>query len=92
VLDHFPGFDEGVSGKEFAERLTRQARRFGVEILQAVEVTGVRANGRYREVETSDGHCDCASAVLLAAGARYRRLGVPGEEALIGVNLHSCAT
>ena len=34
VLDNFPGFDEGVSGADFAARLTRQAQRFGAEILQ----------------------------------------------------------
>src|SRR5689334_9423374 len=37
-LDNFPGFPEGIGGQEFAERVTRQARRFGVEILQAVDV------------------------------------------------------
>ena len=34
-LDNFPGFPEGISGQEFAERVTQQAKRFGVEILQA---------------------------------------------------------
>src|SRR4030095_8131389 len=36
-LDNFPGFPEGIGGQEFAERVTQQARRFGVEILQAGE-------------------------------------------------------
>src|SRR3954453_12281140 len=42
-LDNFPGFPEGVSGEEFADRLRAQAERFGVEILQAQEVTGIRS-------------------------------------------------
>ncbi len=91
-LDNFPGFDEGISGEEFARRLTRQALRFGVELLQAQTVTQVRLNGAYREVQTEDGTVYGAHAVLVATGARYRRLGVPGEEELIGVNLHFCAT
>src|SRR5262245_33090295 len=37
-LDNFPGFPEGIGGQEFAERVTQQARRFGVEMLQAVDV------------------------------------------------------
>ena len=37
-LDNFPGFPEGISGQEFSERFTQQARRFNVEILQAVDV------------------------------------------------------
>jgi thioredoxin reductase (NADPH) len=92
VIDNFPGFDEGISGEEFARRLTNQARRFGVEILQAKEVTGLRLNGRYREVLTVDGSCYGARAVLLATGARYRRLNTPGEADLIGINIHFCAT
>jgi len=92
ILENFPGFDEGISGAEFAQRLTRQAKRFGVEILQAQEVNGIRTNGQYREVQTADGSCYAARAVLVATGARYRRLNVPGEDELIGANIHFCAT
>jgi thioredoxin reductase (NADPH) len=72
--------------------LAQQARRFGGEILLTQAVSGLRVNGRYREVLTTDGHCYAARAVLIATGARYRRLEVPGEEELIGVNVHFCAT
>ncbi|MCI0551578.1 MAG: FAD-dependent oxidoreductase [Anaerolineae bacterium] len=92
TLDNFPGFHEGVSGSEFADRLVFQARRFGVEIMQAQEVSSLQQNGDYWEVNTSDGQCYCTKAVLLAAGARYRRLGIPGEDELIGINVHFCAT
>ena len=40
-LDNFPGFPEGVSGAEFADRLRAQAERFGVEVLSAQEVSAV---------------------------------------------------
>jgi len=92
VIDNYPGFDEGISGDEFARRLVRQAERFGAEVLQAQEVTTLRLNGRYREVLTADGSCYAGRAVLIATGAHYRRLGVPGEAELIGVNVHFCAT
>ncbi len=92
IIDNFPGFDEGISGDEFADRLTRQAKRFGVEILQAQSVTDIRLNGNYREVLTSDGSCYAGRAVLIATGAHYRQLNVPGERELIGVNVHFCAT
>jgi thioredoxin reductase (NADPH) len=91
-LDNFPGFPEGISGAEFADRLRAQAERFGVEILQAQEVTGVRADGRYKCVSTGDGEDYRAGAVLLALGSTYRRLGVPGEEDFIGAGVHFCAT
>jgi thioredoxin reductase (NADPH) len=92
IIDNYPGFDEGITGEEFGQRLARQARRFGAEILMTQAASGLRANGRYREVLTSDGACYGARAVILAMGARYRRMNVPGETELIGINIHFCAT
>jgi thioredoxin reductase (NADPH) len=57
TLDNFPGFHESISGAEFADRLVLQARRFGVEVMQAQEVSALRQNGDYWEVDTSDGQC-----------------------------------
>ena len=91
-LDNFPGFDEGISGADFARRFGRQAQRFGVEILQAQEVQEISAEDPYLCVTTSDGTSYSSKVVLLASGARYRRLGVPGESELIGINIHFCAT
>ncbi len=91
-LDNVPGFDEGIAGADFADRLARQARRFGTEILQAQEVAAINQQGRYFCVRTADGNEYGANAVLLGSGARYRRLGVPGEEALLGASVHFCAT
>jgi thioredoxin reductase (NADPH) len=92
TIDNFPGFDEGISGSDFASRLERQARRFGVEILQAQEVTDLNRDGQYICITTSDGEEYGSKAVLLATGARYRRLGISGEDDLIGTNVHFCAT
>jgi thioredoxin reductase (NADPH) len=91
-IDNFPGFDEGITGEAFAKRLTNQAQRFGVEILQAQAVNDLRINGRYREVITADGSCYAGKAILIATGARYRLLNVPGEDKLLGKSLHFCAT
>jgi len=92
VLDNFPGFDEGVSGDEFARRLTNQARRFGAELLEAQEVDDIHQDGQYLCVDTANGDEFATKAVLVATGSRYRRLDVPGEAELIGVNIHFCAT
>jgi len=91
-LDNFPGFPEGVGGGEFADRLTQQAHRFGVETLQAQEVVGLRAEAESRYVRTADGAEYGARAVLIATGSTYKRLGVPGEDELIGAGVHFCAT
>jgi thioredoxin reductase (NADPH) len=91
-LDNFPGFPEGISGQEFSERVTQQARRFGVEILQAVDVERLEMQEGYHEVYTSDGRHYHSRAVLVTTGASYRRLDVPGEDDYIGAGIHFCAT
>lgn len=92
TLDNFPGFDEGISGAEFGDRLCRQARRFGVEILQAQQVVDITQLGDYITVTTGDSASYSSRSVLLASGARYRRLNIPGEDELIGSSIHFCAT
>ena len=91
-IENFPGFPEGISGLEFADRVTQQARRFGVEILQATEVSTVVDHDGYQCVQDPNGHHYHAKAVLIATGAAYRRLNVPGEEDFIGAGIHFCAT
>ncbi|MBI2766039.1 MAG: FAD-dependent oxidoreductase [Chloroflexi bacterium] len=91
-LDNFPGFPDGITGSEFADRLRAQAERFGVEILAAQEVSGIALDGDYRCVRTADGNEYRSWAVLLALGSTYRRLGIPGEEDFIGAGVHFCAT
>lgn len=91
-LDNFPGFPDGVTGAEFADRLVQQARRFGVEILQAQAVAGLRAEEESRYVELAEGEEIGARAIVVASGSTYRRLEVPGEEELLGAGVHFCAT
>jgi len=91
-LDNFPGFPEGISGQEFSERVVKQAKRFGVEILQAVDVERLEMEAGYHEVYTSDGKHYHSRVILLATGASYKRLEVPGEDDYIGAGIHFCAT
>lgn len=91
-LDNYPGFPDGISGGDFADRLVAQCRRFGVEILSAAQVSRVATDGQYRVIGLANGDEVRANTVLLAPGATYRRLGVPGEEDFIGAGVHFCAT
>ena len=91
-IENYPGFPEAITGADLTDRWESQGARFGVEVLQAQEVTGIEAMGDYRLVRTASGQEYCASAVLIATGARYKRLGVPGEEDFIGAGVHFCAT
>ncbi len=91
-LDNYPGFPDGVAGHELADRMRRQAERYGVEILEAVAVTSVSQDGDWVKVETSTGDVYQAHAVLVATGSVYRRTGAEGEADLIGAGIHFCAT
>ena len=91
-IENFPGFPEGIHGLELAERITQQARRFGVEILQAQEVATLVQHESYQCAQNQEGKHFHAHSVLIATGASYRRLGAPGEEDYIGAGIHFCAT
>lgn len=91
-LDNMPGFADGIEGAQFADQLRRQAARFGVEMLQAQDVVGMRSPAGYHCVGIADGTEYSAHALLLASGSRYRRLGVPGENEFVGAGIHFCAT
>ena len=92
VLDNYPGFPDGIKGSEWAERSVKQAKRFGVEFLQAQAVTNLRPMEGCICVTTGDGTEYATGAVLIATGADYRHLGVEGEEDFIGAGVHFCST
>jgi thioredoxin reductase (NADPH) len=91
-LDNYPGFPEGIGGAELADRIVQQARRYGVEMLQALSVETISPDGDQLELVTANGDHYHARAVLVAAGSSYRRTGAPGEDELIGAGIHFCAT
>jgi thioredoxin reductase (NADPH) len=91
-LDNYPGFPDGVAGYELADRMRRQAERYGVEILQAVAVTGIEADGEGVTVTAANNETYRALAVLVATGSVYRRTDAEGEADLIGQGIHFCAT
>ena len=92
-IDNYPGFPEGIGGGELADRFVAQAQRYGVELLSAVSVEKLEPTGDADvEITLSGGQQIEAHAALIAVGSSYRRLGVPGEDELIGAGVHFCAT
>ncbi len=92
-LDNYPGFPDGIGGAELADRIVRQAERYGVEMLQALSVERIEdAGAEELRVVTSNGDHYEARAVLIATGSTYRRTGAEGEDDLIGAGIHFCAT
>ncbi len=91
-FDNYPGFPDGVSGAELADRIIRQAERYGVEILQVVGVTSIAREDPFVRVQLSTGSSVLARSVLIATGSTYRRTDAEGEADLIGAGIHFCAT
>ena len=91
-IDNYPGFPEGISGADLADRFVTQARRYGVELLSAVSVATLGADGENLVTSLSSGQQLSSVAVIVATGSKYRHLDVPGEDEFIGAGVHFCAT
>ena len=90
LVENFPGFPEGINGAELAQRMQRQAERFGAEIVMDT-VTEVKLSILPFTVRT-DAQTYRARTAIIATGAFPRRLGVPGEAEFFGRGVSTCAT
>jgi thioredoxin reductase (NADPH) len=89
-VENYPGFRDGITGPELMDEMREQALRFGAD-LRMEDVDAVSLTGPVKSVTVGD-ETYRARAVILAMGAAARHLGVPGEEALIGMGVSTCAT
>lgn len=90
-IENYPGFPEGIGGYELAAKFEEQAKRFGLETrMEEVRSVSPQEAGIIT-VETLDARYT-AGAVIVACGARFKMLGVPGEEELRGKGVSYCAT
>lgn len=87
LIRNYLGFPWGVGGAELARRATEQAWWFGAVFRFMRSATALRSEGRGLWLNLSDGTEVAAGAVVLATGASYRRLGVPGLEGLVGAGV-----
>lgn len=89
-VENYPGFPSGISGGELSAHMEAQARAVGLEII-ATEVVSVDFTGPAKVVLTPDEEYK-APTIIVASGATYRRLNVPGEQQLTGKGVSYCAT
>jgi thioredoxin reductase (NADPH) len=91
-IENYLGFPGGISGADLAERAVLQAGKFGARIIVSAEITRLESTGGLHRVTLADGGSVVARAVVLAMGARYRRLAVPGIESFEGKGVYYAAT
>lgn len=89
IIDNYPGFDEGVDGFTLGMKMQSGAERFGAKTEYA-EVLSVNLSEKTKVITTTAGDF-FAKTVIIATGADPRKLGIEGEDALIGRGLHYCA-
>lgn len=87
-IENYLGFPNGLSGMDLARRAVTQAKRFGAEILSTQSAVRIRHEGPYHVVSMADGSEVSCKAVLVATGAAFRKLDIPGVDELIGAGVY----
>jgi thioredoxin reductase (NADPH) len=87
-IENYLGFPSGLSGMDLARRAITQVKRFGAEIISTQSADAVKVKDSYRVTVLSDGSEVNSKAVLIATGARFRRLEIPGIDELIGAGVY----
>ncbi len=91
IVENYPGFPEGITGQEISKRMEDQSKKYGTEILYH-EVSGIEKKGDTFFVKVDGNEIFQSKSIILATGASYRNLQVPGEKELTGRGVSYCAT
>ena len=86
-IENYLGFPAGVSGDDLASRAFHQAKRFGAEIIVTRQATSIEprdGSGTTHAIVLDCGNRVQTKAIVLANGVTWRRLTLPGADALLG--------
>lgn len=89
-VENYPGFPDGISGFELVDRMKTQAEKFGLKI-QNDEVSRLELSDERKTVLTAAGSLE-TKAIILCCGATWKKLGIEGEDQLMGKGVSFCAT
>ncbi|MEX2550542.1 MAG: thioredoxin-disulfide reductase [Nitriliruptoraceae bacterium] len=90
-VENFPGFAEGIMGPQLIQNMRDQAARFGTRFITE-DVVEVDLESTPKILKTASGVTLSARSLIIATGAKPRRLEVPGEEEMWGGGVSACAT
>lgn len=91
-IENYVGFPNGISGGDLTARAAIQAQRLGARLNAPCEVVGLRVESGFHIVVLADGSEIATRAVIIASGARYRRLAVDELERFEGAGVYYAAT
>ncbi len=89
MYENFPGFSEGIVGKELVERMERQLSKFGAKVRVFEEANDLQVKGNLKIVTTSK-TIYRSFALIIATGTQRRKLGVAGENEFLGTGVSYC--
>lgn len=90
-VENYPGFAEGINGYELMEQMTKQADKFGLEVLPEEVISISQSPDKTFQIKTSLNSYQALS-VIIASGTIYRKLGIEGEKEFAGRGISYCAT
>lgn len=88
MIENYLGFPAGLSGADLARRAVAQAKKFEVEIVSPLEVSGLSVKGSTPIAALANGSELRGHVVLIATGVEWRRLNVPGIDRLVGAGVY----
>lgn len=91
-IENYLGFPTGISGQALAGRAQAQAQKFGARLAISRQASGIDCSVQPYRVFLDDGQSVQARAVIVATGARYRKLDVPGYTQFEGAGIHYACT
>lgn len=89
-VENYPGFPDGISGFDLVDKMRRQAEKFDL-VIENQEVSRLELSPEKKVVVTDKANLE-TRALILTSGATPRKLGIEGEELLIGKGVSYCAT
>ncbi len=92
LVENYPGFPEGISGKELTNKFKAQAERFGLKIHRQGVISVENTSDNIKIVKLDNGSELKAKTVIITTGARMRTLDVPGEKEFLNRGVSYCAT
>ncbi len=90
-IENYPGFPEGISGKELMDRKVKHAKAFGLPIKEFTNVESLLFEKERFIIKTSAGLFE-SMGVIVATGTESMKMNIPGERELVGRGISYCAT
>jgi len=91
LIENYPGFPEGISGFELIQRMQAQVEKYGLELLSQ-QAKAIKIKNEIKEIILDNDETITTKAIILALGARMKKLNIPGEKEFTGKGVSYCAT